>query len=298
MKIVMLGHSGAGKTTYLALMYFEMQEDIGGFRVRAKDPQHHQQLLQDAQAIRVSRYPAPTHQRASYDLALSYNGSEVLPFTWRDHRGGAASGRTSDEQDVAALHQDLLESDAIVVFVDGAELATNARAARMVGRLNGHVLRALRAREDVLTPLVVAVTKCDLIDLENTRVVDAIFAPFMELTSAVTASEHIHGMLLPISCGPSPMNVIIPVLWSLRFGVVGMVMRLAATVEQEKNAAAVAASRDTFGDRVSSWFKNEPTWASIAAHHWRAAEAAYQEFKVLVPPAERLDDLLSDVESF
>ena len=35
MKIVMLGHSGAGKTTYLSLMYAEMHEGVAGFRVRA-----------------------------------------------------------------------------------------------------------------------------------------------------------------------------------------------------------------------------------------------------------------------
>ena len=31
MKIVMLGHSGAGKTTYLSLMYAEMLDGIAGF---------------------------------------------------------------------------------------------------------------------------------------------------------------------------------------------------------------------------------------------------------------------------
>ena len=71
MKIVMLGHSGAGKTTYLSLMYTEMQDGIGGFQVRAKNSSQHRQLLADAQAIRSSQYPPATNHRASYNLALS-----------------------------------------------------------------------------------------------------------------------------------------------------------------------------------------------------------------------------------
>ena len=241
----------------------------------------------DAKAIRSGTYPAATHRRACYDLTLSYNGTEVLPFSWRDHRGGAASGRTTDAQDVAELNQDLLDSDAIVMFVDGAELVNDPRAARTVGRLSGHVLRALHDREEVPTPLVIAVTKCDLIDLDNEQV-QAIDAPLRELASAVGATRHIHGTVLLVSCGPSPMNVILPVLWSLRFGVIGMAMRLAATVQYSSEAAKAAASRDTLADRFSAgggrtigslasstgWRRCAPTRTSrFSSHRPRAGEA-------------------------
>ena len=190
----MLGNSGAGKTTYVSLMYAAMHEGVCGFRVRASDDAHHRQLVADAKAIRAGAYPAATHRRACYDLALSYNGSEVMPFSWRDHRGGAASGRTSDARDVAELNQDLLDSDAIVMFVDGAELVNDPRAAaQMVGRLSSHILRALHSREEFLTPVVIAITKCDLIDLGDARVRGALDAPLRELVGAVRASRHVQG---------------------------------------------------------------------------------------------------------
>jgi hypothetical protein len=296
--IVMLGHSGAGKTTYVSLMYAEMHAGVAGFQVRAGDDDHHRQLMTDAKAIRAGTYPAATHRRARYDLALSYHGSEVMPFSWRDHRGGAASGRTSDAQDVAELNQDLLDSDAIAVFVDGADLVNDPQAARMVGRLSSHILRALQSREEFPTPVAIAVTKCDCVDLGSARVQEALDAPLRDLASAMRASSHIQGTILRISCGPSPMNVILPVLWLMRFGVIGMGMRLAATAQSLSEAAQAAAKMDTMGDRIAAWWRGAQNSASLAEQLRLNAERAYQDFLVLVPPVEGLDKLLTGVESF
>jgi len=297
-KIMMLGHSGAGKTTYLSLMYAEMQDGIGGFRVRAADTGHHQQLLSDARQIRSSRYPPATRQRASYDLALSYNGSQVLPFTWQDHRGGAASGRSTDGEDVAQLTADLKEADGIVMFVDGAAIARDPAASRMAARLSSHVLRAMHQRAEVLTPLVIAVTKCDLVDLDDEKVSAKISVPFEELAKAVAATKHIVGTVLPISCGPSPLNVVVPVLWSLRFGVTGMAMRLNAQVEASASAMSSAAARDTLTDRIVSWWKDERSWANIAESHRQTGLRALRQLQVLIPPAEGLESLLDGIEYF
>jgi len=297
-KIVMLGHSGAGKTTYLSLMYAEMQDGIGGFQVRAKNGSQHSQLLADARAIRSSRYPPLTNHRASYDLALSYNGSEVLPFTWRDHRGGAASGRTSDAEDVGQLHQDLLESDAIVMFIDGHALVNDPGAARNASRLSSHVLRAMRDRPEVSTPLVIAVTKCDLIDISDEKVTEKVFAPVAELAKAVAATRHIVGTLIPVACGPSSMNVVVPVLWSLRFGLIGMLVRLSTQVESSVQAANAAASRVTFVDRLVSWWRDQPSYATMAENHRQVALRARRQLQPLIKPAEGLEEMLKDIQYF
>jgi len=294
----MLGHSGAGKTTYVSLMYAEMQQGVAGFRVQANDHGHHEQLLRDARQIRASRYPPATRQRASYDLTLSYNGSQVLPFTWRDHRGGAASGRSTDAADVAQLTADLKEADGIVVFVDGAAVSRDHAASRMAARLSSHVLRAMHERAEVLTPLVIAATKADLIDLDDEKVTGAIFAPFEELAKAVAETRHIVGTIIPVSCGPSPLNVVVPVLWSLRFGVTGMAMRLNAKVEASASAMTSAAAKDTLTDRIVSWWRDEPSWASIAEDHRKAGLRALQQLQVLIPPAEGLEALLEGIHYF
>lgn len=298
MKIVMLGHSGAGKTTYLSLMYAEMQDGIADFRVRATDDAHHQQLLDDARLIRKSRYPPATRQRASYDFALSYNGSKVLPFTWRDHRGGAASGRSADGADVPQLTADLKEADGIVMFIDGAAAVKDPAARRMAARLSTHVMRAMHERPEVLTPLVIAVTKSDLIDLDNPKVIDTIFSSVEELATAVSATRHIVGTIIPVSCGPSPANVVVPVLWALRFGVTGMAMRLSAEIEAASSAMTSAAARDTLGNRIASWWQEKPSWAAIAEGHRRQGLRALQQLQVLVPPAEGLETLLEGIQYF
>ena len=262
MKIVMLGRGGVGKTTYVSLMYAEMQEGVGGFRVRASDDALHRQFMADAKAIRAGTYPAAAHRRARYDLALSYDSSEVMPFMLRDHRGGVASGRTSGAQDVAELNQDLLDSDGIVVFIDGHALVTEPGAAQQARRLSGHVLRAMKDRPEVTTPLVIAITKCDLIDTNDDKVVEAIITPLYELASAAAGTMHIVEAIIPVSCGPSPENVVVPVLWSLRFGILGMVQRVGWVeyADQAAMAAAAraAAARDRLTDRIVSWPQSRP----------------------------------------
>jgi hypothetical protein len=297
-KIVMLGHSGAGKTTYLSLMYAEMQDGIGGFQVRARDSSQHSQLLADARAIRISRYPPATNRRASYDLVLSYNRSEVLPFTWRDHRGGAASGRTSDAEDVGQLHQDLRESDGIVMFIDGHALVSDPGAAKNASRLSSHVLRAMRDRPQVSTPLVIAVTKSDLIDVNDHKVGEKVFAPVAELVNAIAATRHIVGIFIPVACGPAPMNVVVPVLWSLRFGLWGMLVRLTAEVDSSVQAANAAGRQDTLAHRLAVWWRGGTSYAAVAANHRQAALRAQRQLQPLIRPAEGLEEMLKDIRYF
>lgn len=294
----MLGHSGAGKTTYLSLMYAAMYQGVEGFQVRAGDDGHHRQLVADAAAIMAGRYPAATHRRACYDLVLKYDGAEVMPFSWRDHRGGAASGRTTDAADVAELNRDLLDSDAIVMFVDGAELVNDPGAARSAGRLSSHVLRALHSRERYLTPVVIAITKCDLVDLGDARVHTMLGGPLRELTGAIRASRHVQGAVVRVSCGPSPLNVTQPVLFTLRCGLLGMGERLATAAGRFSAAAEAAAGRDTLPGRFIARRRRTPDSGSLAVQLRRNAERAYQDLLVLIPPAERLDRLLRDVETF
>src|SRR5262249_29144768 len=143
-------------------------------------------------------------------------------------RGGAAAGRTSDAADVGQLHQDLLESDAIIIFLDGHALVNGPGSAKNASRLSSHVLRAMRDRPEIPTPLVIAVTKSDLIDVSDDKVAEKLFEPVAELVRAVAATRHIVGTLIPVACGPCSMNVAVPVLWSLRFGLLGMLIRLDA----------------------------------------------------------------------
>lgn len=292
----MLGHSGAGKTTYVSLMYHAMWEGAGGFEVRANNTGQHQRLITDATGIYRGRYPDPTHQRAMYELTLRFGGQDVYPFSWGDYRGGALSDRSTNA-DVALLHRDLAIADGIVLFVDSHALLNQPRAQRDVRRLVALVMDALGNRDEVLTPLVVACTKYDLVpDVQDTH--ERLQAAFQPLIDAVAATEHVHGTILPVACGPDPVNVVVPVLWCLRFGVAGLAMRLAAEIEGLHRAAAYAEANDTFGDRITSWFKSEPTFAEIASRHRSDARQRQRDLQPLIEPAQHLDLLLGDLLHF
>ena len=93
------------------------------------------------------------------------------------------------------------------------------------------------------------------------------------------------------------MNVIQPALFAA-VGLVGMGMRLAAAAQYSSEAARAAASRDTLRDRFSARRRRAQSPGSLAARFRLNAERAYQDLLVLIPPAEGLDKLLRDVESF
>ncbi|MFJ4846351.1 MULTISPECIES: hypothetical protein [unclassified Streptomyces] len=298
MDIVMLGHSAAGKTTYVSLMYAVMREGVEGLSLRAEDPYAHRVLMRAAEAVLEGRYPPASDQRAVFDLVLQHDGRDIFPFRWRDYRGGALKERAGSSTQAGQLHEDLKQSQGIILFVDAQRLITHSAAAGEVRRMTVHVQRALEARGEALTPLVLALTKCDLVDLDDQGVLDRLIAPFQQLIDGIAATQHIHGAVVPLSCGPDPVNVAVPVLWSLHFGIVGRGIELQESVDGRLAAARDAAARDTIGDRLSSWWKGEPSWASISARHQLEAQAEFARLQPLVAPAERLGGLLEDVACF
>src|SRR5260221_12961972 len=118
MKIIMLGHAGVGKTTYMASMYGTLQNPINGFSLRTNEFGHHSELIQAFNDIRQGRYPAPTTQRALYDFSLLFQGNAVFPFQWVDYRGGALLERKERSEQAQQLIREMKEADGIILFCD------------------------------------------------------------------------------------------------------------------------------------------------------------------------------------
>lgn len=297
MKVVMLGHSAAGKTTYVSLMYSVMTQGVGGFSLRTKRTEDHDTLIRAAEAILTGRYPAPTDQRSVFQLKLRHNNADVFPFSWRDYRGGAL-GERSDSPQARQLHDDLGKAGGIVLFCDSHRLLTESRAAREVRTLVSHVQRAVDAKRKRLTPLVITLTKADLVDLDDEKVTDRLQEPFLPLIAAVSHSEHVIGTLVPVACGPEPVNVAVPVLWALRFGILGRARKLQESIEQSIARAEQAERGDTLGDRISSWWNGTtPQWKRAQQHRAEAA-AEYAKVEPLVDPANRLGEVLDGLPGF
>ncbi|WP_173041406.1 TRAFAC clade GTPase domain-containing protein [Phytohabitans flavus] len=297
MDIVMLGHSAAGKTTYVSLMYAIMNAGVEEFALRAVDDDHHASLVRAATDVVNGLYPRPSDHRDVFELVLRYRDTDIFPFTWRDYRGGTLREHSNSAQ-AAQLHSDLRDAGGIVLFCDSYQLVHDAGAKRDVRVLVSHVQRAMDARGEQLTPLVIVLTKADLVDLDDDKTVDLLRGPFEPLIAAVANTRHILGTIIPIACGRQLVNVTVPVLWMLRYGIVGEAARLQKVIEQSVAAAQNAAAKDTLWDRISSPFKGEPTWNQVAESHRHTARTQYQRLEPLVAPANELGSLLEGVPMF
>ncbi|GAA1235891.1 hypothetical protein GCM10009665_27660 [Kitasatospora nipponensis] len=298
MNIVMLGHSAAGKTSYLSLMYAAMCDGVEGLTLGTADPAAHRSLVNGAGAILRGSYPRASDRRQAYEFVLRHQGADVFPFRWTDHRGGALTELRSASAQARQLHEDLVAAQGIVLFVDALHLATDPEAPEAVRRLIVRVHQAVDAREETLTPLVIALTKTDLVDLGAPGGEERFVGPFLPLIEAVAGTRHIQGAFIPLVCGPEPENVVLPVLWTLRFGILGRAMELSASIERLVASAQYADARDTVWDRIGSWWTDQPSWASMRDRARAEAAGELARLQPLVAPADRLAELLEDVLAF
>jgi hypothetical protein len=294
MNIVMLGHSSAGKTTFVSLMYAWMNQGVEGFNVVARTSEDDRRLKMLAQAILARRYPDPTDQRFEYDFLLRYGNSSLIPFTWHDYRGGALLEGSSSSQSVQ-LREDLRSADGIVLFVDGHELYSRPTIQRKVRTLSVLVSAALDAREQE-TPLVVAITKADLIP--DSADPSALERAFGQLHSAVSRHRHVYGTFSLVACGPEPMNIPVPVLFCLHFGIQARARTLEDAVRGNFVLAQRAASLDTAWDRLRSRFQGEPSYREISNQYLGQALLEYQELQYMIGPSKRLLELLGNIQVF
>ena len=59
----MLGHTGVGKTTYLASLYGSLQREVEGFSLSTSKSRDHDRLIQLANTIGKGEYPLSTDQK-------------------------------------------------------------------------------------------------------------------------------------------------------------------------------------------------------------------------------------------
>jgi hypothetical protein len=253
----MLGHPNAGKTTYMSSMYKVMAADgLAGFRVRAKSDGDHYQLMSIANRIGRGDYPAPSDRHSEYELTLRHGASALLDFLWRDYRGGALLDRSATA-DTKQLLDDLETADAIVLFMDSVDLQRSSIARQKVRGLTTLLFRALSGR-DRLTPIVVVLTKADLVNPNEDRGLEV----FDSLVDAVSTNQLVVGMGIEVACGPYPQNVEVPVLFCLYFGLASEAVYLDALVQQSAVTVNAFLARDTWWNRFKSGLSGDPSNAS------------------------------------
>ncbi|MFF3320728.1 hypothetical protein [Streptomyces sp. NPDC002889] len=285
MKIVMLGLSNAGKTTYIAMMYELMRKGYGGFKIRATEPDRDRELLSAARSIRQGTYPPPSSRRDAHVFRLSHRRRAVADFTWTDYRGGALTDRARDEETAQVLAE-ISGADGLVVFVDAHNLATTAGSGRRaVRRLTVLLQRAVDERPGKV-PVVVAYTKADLVagDQEWARAT----APLADLQQALATSHRVLDTTVAVSCGADPAGVHVPVLWCLAQHLSARVTDLERELAASRSLMAGAKERSGVWNSLTSTIKGEESeWQKYLRYEQGAKEEA-KELKPLRAPARRL----------
>lgn len=264
--IAMLGHTRAGKTTYMASMYGALQTPMSGFRLRAAKKSEHTRLLDSAGRILKGGYPPLSDQRERYDFELSHYDRVVCDFAWIDHRGGAILER-SDSAQATQLLRDLSGVDAIIVFCDAAALADGDETAIGVDRLCNLIARSVSLTE---TPksVVLLLSKADLICGFD----EAMLEPFGGLFASIEVSNKVHGAIIPVACGVLQRNVEKPIFYALK-----------TIIGRRANAAREKAKHHR--EREQHWkAESERRWWGPLADWWsgmitdeRAAEIAREQ---------------------
>ncbi|MBW4571207.1 MAG: GTPase domain-containing protein [Tolypothrix carrinoi HA7290-LM1] len=291
MRIVEIGHEGVGKTTFMASMYGTLQRGIEGFSLRATYINDHNRLIKLAKNIEQNKYPAPTDQRHEYQFYLQYQGKDIFPFTWADYRGGAIR-ETQDSEQARLLQKDLQQADGVLIFCDCQALVQKDSRRNQIGRMTALITNALKNIERPIG-LAVVLTKADLVDELN----EDDLKIFEGLSKAIKISNYIASMMIPVACGPEPINVQIPLLFVLYIGVFIQANYLAKEIEEHQQMAEYYEKQTHgFGGFVQElWdiFQGNTTYRAMSQDSLEKAIAKYKELEPLIEPVEALKKYLS-----
>lgn len=247
----MIGHSNVGKTSYTSSMYHAMQAGEQGFTLRTTRPDQHQRLISQAVEMLRGRFPPASDRAAVYEMTLQHRGREIMPVVWRDHRGGALYERTSSQQ-ATDLLADIHQADGFLLFGDARQLLEDSgRVNRSIQNAVTHLLRVLPERRGRTTPLVIVITKIDLVSAVD-RDMRRLTEPFRPLLDAVTDAPDLHVTTAPVVCGSLPEGLLRPVHWAVCFGLIQRGRELVEQVGARLAEAAAAADRDTTWNRWHS----------------------------------------------
>ncbi|MGM9853080.1 MAG: hypothetical protein ACI30N_03825 [Muribaculaceae bacterium] len=194
MNILMVGHSGSGKTSFMAGMYKYLGEEKNGYGISAKKPSQKTQLQRMAQGLEHGRYPAGTDVQSRYEFAFTVHGEELMPFNWIDYRGGILLSDDPDDGDIDKFMGAIKKADALIVFLDGQKLIQpGARWNMEYDILLSCIERSLTVEHKSWFPISFVITKCDIVP---NGVPFHGLQRFYNLFSQIEKNQKVGGMLL------------------------------------------------------------------------------------------------------
>lgn len=196
----MVGHSGAGKTSFMAGMYKYLGDDQEGYGIRAKNSNQKKSLERMAQRLSTGLYPAGTDIQQMYRFELTCAGKDVVPFNWMDYRGGILLNEDPDD-DMDNFLKSISSADALVVFLDGKKLSERTSEWTMeYDILISCIENSLNVEHKSWFPICFVITKCDMLP-DGTSFYG--LKHFYTLFEQISQSKTVGGMLLQCSINAS-----------------------------------------------------------------------------------------------
>jgi len=292
MNIVMLGHSGVGKTTYMASMYGTLQNPINGFSLKTEHSSDHERLVKNFYSIKRGYYPDATAIRSEYGFYLYHQGSNIFPFRWVDYRGGDVYERSDNEQ-AKMLHQDLLNANGVIVFVDCPTLASGNIRKSGIQRLINLLSVTLKEISHSI-PVAIVLTKVDMVSNLGEREVN-VLNPLIE---SMSAGDNIVGTIIPVACGTEMTNVEIPLLFNLFIGIRLELARLSELVKEHVREAEYYRDKENIFVWIGRKLEGRSTYSELANNEIDRARSKYYALQKLEPSAEALEKYLEECPIF
>lgn len=283
MKVMMIGFSGSGKTTYMGALYSALNQAwYNGFSLRARRESDHNNFMRIGENLDKGIYPKGTDILQDYNFSLLYNGSEVLDFDWHDYRGGAL--QQPDSEDFNCVISSIINSDALIIFLDmpmfypGRERLA-IRILKQVSSLVQNVTSKLP--EDAIFPISFVSTKFDCIFSDDTA--QSVFETsgwkqLEQLKLLVAKSKNLHGLwTATVVAKDQYLDIQYPFLFSMKYALMKkfneMVQEHNDLVRKCDEYAAKGGFLDDVFTGLGNWFNgtNYATYNELAA---RAASSA------------------------
>ncbi|MFD5084718.1 hypothetical protein ACFVYP_32665 [Kitasatospora sp. NPDC058201] len=293
LRLVALGHSNAGKTTYLSSMYAQLATGYKGFTLRDVSEEDGHDLLRAGRAVRRGVYPPISSRRTDHRFLLTHGRRDVAAFDWTDYRGGSLTSTAADDPETTGLLARLTRADGLIVFADAQRLAADVGSHEELRRTVVLLQRAVQPQSAPL-PIVLAFTKADLVtDPAAWALAREATAPLADL---IAGEERILDLSVAVSCGSRPAGVLVPVLWCLS----GLLTHRVQAVESElADSRRLIKETRTDAHAVNSmvsWLKGVESATAKLKRYEECARIEKEELGRLRRPAQRLARVLARVQ--
>lgn len=279
-KILMIGNTDSGKTTYMASSYGLLNGGKFGFYVHA-DEDTDRWLNTLYTSIQQGGYPMPTDKRGSFNFDLYYYQQQVLSFEWLDYYGGVINESKSEQ-----LQNDMDNADAIMLFIEAPALLHNQKSITQFRRILYLISNKLMNEERFFNVIIV-LTKYDLVG--NSAPYDEVCRPLEQFRESISGKGNIYFRIVPVSCTSKGfVNVDLPLIDILHSGLyIRCLSSLYGVQAQEKRFQEYNPKRGFIDWTISRLFGLQ-TNGEIADAALKEMQKQLELYKQLETPFEKL----------